>query len=240
MIQYESISKTGGRPVNEDSVGAVEKDGQMLFALADGLGGHGGGDIASALVVSKALETFESSDGSCDLSLCFVEGQNELMDEQRRRGRMGDMKTTLVLLMISENTAIWGHVGDSRLYAFDRTKIAFTTKDHSVPQMLVNTGEIEEKDIRNHPDRNRLLRVMGVEWETPRFELAELVGIAPGSSFLLCTDCFWELIDEDDMRRELKDASSPGEWLAEMEKIVLKAGDGRNMDNYSAIAVWNR
>jgi len=226
--------------MNEDSIGTLNKNGQTLFALADGLGGHGGGDIASALVVSKALEVFDSSTENCDLPFCFFEGQNALMDKQRRLGRHNDLKTTLVLLLMYGNSAIWGHIGDSRLYAFDRGKITFRTKDHSVPQMLVNTGEILEKNIRFHPDRNRLLRVMGIEWESPRFEISDPIPANVGSSFLLCSDGFWELIDEKEICRELKTASSPGEWLTGMERIIIRNGHGKNMDNYSAIAVWVR
>ena len=240
MIYYDSISKTGGRPVNEDSVGTLEKDGQYLFALADGLGGHGGGEIASALVVLKAMEAFDASAGKCDLPLCFNEGQDSLMEEQLRKRLQGAMKTTLVLLKIDADEAVWGHIGDSRLYAFEKDKLTIRTRDHSVPQMLVNTGEIRDKDIRFHPDRNRLLRVMGVEWETPRFEISEPSLLSPGLSYLLCSDGFWELIDEKDICRSLKAASSTGEWLAEMEQIVLSNGSGKTMDNYSAVAVWIR
>lgn len=236
MVSYAYISEKGNRINNEDNGGVFYHNGKYLFALADGLGGHRGGDIASTLVVSKALETYRSSQGDTDLAVCFEKAQSALMDEQQHQNV--DMKTTLVLISICNDRVDWGHIGDSRLYVFADGRVISRTNDHSVPQMLVHTGEISENDIRFHPDRNRLLRVMGVAWDTPRYELSCNNVSAPGTSYLLCTDGFWELIDENEMCRCLEQAETPDEWLTDMEKIVIKNGKGKNMDNYSAIAVW--
>ena len=112
------------------------------------------------------------------------------------------------------------------------------TLDHSVPQMLVNIGEIDEDEIRNHPDRNRLLRVMGAEWETPQYQYSEKIPLKKGQAFLLCSDGFWELITEKMMIRFLRRADSVDEWLDTMMDYVEEKGKEKNMDNYSAIAVW--
>jgi len=221
-------------------VASFERDGRYLFALADGLGGHGGGDVASELVVTKSLEVFEDAPPKDCLALCFTKAQDALMEEQRKRGAGAKMKTTLVLFNIEPDRVGWGHIGDSRLYVFHSCRVVIRTSDHSVPQMLVSTGEITEKEIRSHPDRNRLLRVMGVEWDNPRYQLAGEFPLIAGTSYLLCTDGFWELIDEKEMCRDLKLAETPEEWLNLMEKKVLKNGKGKNMDNYSAIAVFIR
>lgn len=114
------------------------------------------------------------------------------------------------------------------------------TKDHSVPQMLVNSGAIKEKDIRHHEDRSRLLRVMGTEWNTPKYQIMDEFDISAKSSFLLCTDGFWELIEEKEMGMCLKKSRSPKEWLSSMEQIIRQNGKGTNMDNYTAIAVFVR
>jgi len=79
---------------------------------------------------------------------------------------------------------------------------------------------------------------MGEEWDSPRFELSAEHHSTPGTSYLLCSDGFWELINEKDMCRYLKSSGNPIEWLALMEKKILKNGKNKNMDNYSAIAVW--
>lgn len=148
------------------------------------------------------------------------------------------MKTTLVLLMIDENNLLWGHIGDSRLYQFKNKKYVLHTPDHSVPQMLVKAGEITEKEIRGHADRNRLLRVMGIEWEYPQYEIAAIQKAEKQMNFLLCSDGFWELIEEKEMVKALKKAKSSKEWLDIMEQKILKNGKGKQMDNYSAIAVF--
>ena len=112
------------------------------------------------------------------------------------------------------------------------------TLDHSVPQMLVAAGQIKEKQIRNHPDRNRLLRVLGIDWDTPKYQIADAIAREKNQAFLLCSDGFWELIEEKKMQHCLKKAKTPEQWLKLMEEIVLKNGQGKNMDNYSAVALW--
>lgn len=93
-------------------------------------------------------------------------------------------------MYIDGNKVQWGHVGDSRLYAFAKNKVKLRTLDHSVPQMLVFAREIKEKQIRNHPDRNRLLRVMGIEWEKPMYELAEQTQLEKYQAFCCAVTAF--------------------------------------------------
>ena len=80
---------------------------------------------------------------------------------------------------------------------------------------------------------------MGIEWEEPMYELMAPMPLKKCQAFLLCSDGFWELIDEKEMCALLKKANSPQEWLLNMAEIVKANGVGRNMDNFSAIAVWN-
>ena len=105
--------------------------------------------------------------------------------------------------------------------------------------MITSVLSIKEKDIRHHVDRSKLLRVMGTPWETPRFSVSERIVLKPKDTFLLCSDGFWELIDEKQMIKLLKKSSSGGEWIEKMTQEVVKNGIGTNMDNYSAIAVIN-
>ena len=87
------------------------------------------------------------------------------------------------------------------------------TLDHSVPQMLAAIGEIKENEIRHHPDRNRLLRVLGTEMEEPRHQKSEWMEKQTHQAFLLCSDGFWELINEKKMEWCLKWAKSPEQWF---------------------------
>lgn len=238
MIQWAQLSEKGNRKINEDALAADVGGGHAFFALADGLGGHGVGEVASALAVQTSMQIGGSTGFSQRLALCMQKANQRILNQQMQTGQTGDMKTTLVLLHVEEKQAQWAHVGDSRLYFFANFRLCARTLDHSVPQMLVQVGDIKEKDIRHHEDRNRLTRVMGVEWDSPRYEVSGVISLTGAAAFLLCTDGFWELIEEKDMIRLLKKSTDPQDWLDKMQCVVEAGGRGKNMDNYSAIAVF--
>lgn len=239
MIAYELLSNKGDRGNNEDNIGMYQRDQEYCFVLADGLGGHGKGEVASLLGVETAVKVFAvEGAGEESLEVSFLNAQKEILDRQHLDVSARDMKTTLVILHIGEKNIWWGHIGDSRLYYFQHGKLVQRTLDHSVPQMLVAAGQLREKQIRNHPDRNRLLRVLGVDCDSLKYQLEEVKEREGKQAFLLCSDGFWELIEEKKMQNCLKKAKTPAEWLNLMEEIVRKNGEGKNMDNYSAIAVW--
>lgn len=240
VIKYAVFSNVGGRQINEDSVGVFQNGENYCFILCDGLGGHGMGDVASGLVVSVFEDQFQKADDVVNfLGQTFTASQDILMAEQKARNAQRKMKTTVVAVVTDDRNAYIGHIGDSRGYVFYKNKVKTRTLDHSIPQMLVLSREIKEDQIRNHPERNTLLRVMGVEWEEPMYELMSPIPAKKCQAFLLCSDGFWELIDEKEMCSLLKKASTVEEWLSNMVKVVQTNGEGKNMDNYSAIAVWN-
>lgn len=240
QVSYSDLSDQGDRVVNEDATGTFDRDhNRSCFIVCDGLGGHGKGDIASSLVVKAFSECYEKNGNGVDfLKKSFQEAQDRLMEDQVRRRAQHQMKTTAAVLFIENSIAYIGHVGDSRVYWFHRGKVKKRTLDHSIPQMLVLAKDIKENEIRNHPQRSYVLRVMGVKWEEPQYELLKPFRVGKHDAFLLCSDGFWELVNEEDMQTLLRKAESPDEWLKAMEERVKENGEGREMDNYSAIAVW--
>ncbi|PXX48924.1 serine/threonine protein phosphatase PrpC [Hungatella effluvii] len=240
MITYSLLCKEGGRQNNEDCTGMFEGREALYFALADGLGGHGKGEVASRIAVETSMEILSEEPAYSEDSLrkAFDISQQNIIEYQKADRMASDMKTTLVLLQVGEELIQWGHIGDSRLYYFQEKCLMERTYDHSVPQMLVAAGKLKEKKIRNHPDRNRLLRVMGIEWEQNRYELHDPIERNGNQQFLLCSDGFWELIEEKKMTSCLKKAGSPQQWIDMMEEVILKNGRKKEMDNYSAVAVW--
>lgn len=236
-LSYETLTNRGERRVNEDCLGVTVRADSVVFVLCDGLGGHGNGDAASSHVVSM-MDYCINKGMSVEDSI--IECQNTLLERQRVEHREDSMKTTFTCLVINGDNARFVHVGDSRIYWFEKGKYRLRSQDHSVPQMLVNSGMIKEEDIRHHEDRSRLLRVMGTEWNSPKYQWGEKIVLTKDSTFLLCSDGFWELIDEKMMTKLLKKSGTPGEWLMKMEQEILKNGRGTNMDNYSAIAVYVR
>lgn len=234
-ITYATLSNQGGRKINEDYLGCSENH---VFVLCDGLGGHGGGEIASRFVVEQILSSYKERGLSMEESIQYA--QDALLEKQERENAHNAMKTTMVCLELSDVEAKFAHVGDSRVYLFENGKYKSRSLDHSIPQMLVQRGIIKEKDIRHHEDRSRLLSVMGAEWNVPKYQVADHIRIDKNTTFLLCSDGFWELIDEKMMSSALKKSKTPEEWLAAMEQIIIENGQGTNMDNYSAIAVFLR
>ncbi len=240
MISYSIFTNIGDREINEDAVGAFENNGNYCFVLCDGLGGHGMGDIASACVKEVFGDYFAKTDDMSNfLGLAFSAAQDILMQEQVVMKAKRSMKTTATAIVIDDSTAYIGHIGDSRAYVFKSNKVKARTLDHSIPQMMVLSKQIKEREIRKHPDRNVVLRVMGVEWDEPMYELMPPVPLKKCQAFLLCSDGFWELIDENTMCTLLKKSDSVQEWLLSMADIVRQNGKDREMDNYSAIAIWN-
>lgn len=241
-MEYAMISNLGKREHNEDCVdGRIQTVNGVehgCFVLADGLGGHGRGEVASQLVVGISMDTFErTTEFECILQHILDEGQRELMEMQRRENAFQELKTTAVSLYVNNEFVYWAHIGDSRLYYFNQNKLIERTKDHSVPQMMVLSGELKENRIRRHPDRNRLLRVMGIEWSNPKYTVSEKIERKNGQAFLLCSDGFWENINERQMMKCLKKAKSAKEWLSRMDDIVQKNGKKTDMDNNSALVV---
>lgn len=239
-MDYAMFSKVGKRSINEDYIDVFQSSLGMVFVLADGLGGHGGGEIASQTAVEEVKKTFlNSSNKNIEYVLkeAFRAAHNMLKKMQNEVQKEDFFKTTLVVLIVSSKEIAWGHIGDSRLYHFEQNQLIERTMDHSVPQMLVNSGDIKEKSIRHHEDRSRLTRVLGAADETSEPYVSMKAPRTDDAVFLLCSDGFWELINEKKMRKCLKKISTADEWLAMMERIVLKNGRKKNMDNYSAIAV---
>ena len=239
MVTYKKISEPGTREINEDYVSIAEKGSQLVCVLCDGLGGHGKGEEASKLVASEIISFFVNNDNFIDrMDEAFDCAQKKLLEEQKVRSAKHEMKTTAVVLVVTDKEIRWGHIGDSRAYMFKKHRYKKRTLDHSVPQMLVLARDIKEKEIRNHPDRNKLLRVMGVEWGASSYVISKKIRRKPNLSFLLCSDGFWELIDEKNMSSLLKEnAGDVNKWVDSMCEVVKVNGQGKNMDNFSAIAV---
>ena len=238
MISYYSVTNKGDRRVNEDSIGHYKEKDIGLFIVADGLGGHGAGDIASHYVVEQYLMQYnEDYHDSAEryFSGVFTSVQTGLLDLQKQMNK--DMKSTAAAIFLTDKRLSICHIGDSRVYVFGKKKILYRTLDHSVPQMLASAGEIKEKNIRFHPDRNRLLRALGEEAAVVDYDMYSMNLSANVDGILICSDGFWEYVEERDMIRTLYKADGVEKWIADMEGLILKNGKDHTKDNYSAIGI---
>jgi PPM family protein phosphatase len=236
----DGISRVGGRQHNEDACGDLWLGEAGCWVVADGLGGHRGGETASTLAVQAVLASFQSNPEFSPAALRhhLEAAQQAILKVQKEQPDFAGMRTTIVVLITDSRQALWAHVGDSRLYCFDAGQIAFCTKDHSVVQAMVNAGELSPRDIRHHEDRNRLLRSLGNPNGDlhPEF-LPQGRTLYKETAFLLCTDGFWENVSEAEMEIDLAKAGSPRDWLAKMEDRLLERTT-EDSDNYSAITVF--
>lgn len=232
------LSHAGGRRTNQDCAGWREADGLTCWVLADGLGGHASGEVASEAAIEGALAAFEARPGTDAETLlrCIGRAQEVVRALAEGSDDLASMRTTLVALVASHEEARWAHVGDSRLYAFRDGYVDARTSDHSVPQALVEAGQIRPEEVRGHPDRNRLLRALGGP-DLPRATVSDGRDVRPGDAFLLCSDGLWELVDEEEMQQTLTAAPSPEGWLSEMERLLVSRASGHH-DNYTALATW--
>ncbi len=240
-LEIAVLSRTGGRSVNEDACGYWPGPGVCYCVLADGAGGHGGGDVASKLVVQETLGWFRDRP---DCSAAAVEAAMRCANEalvvgQTSDQKLAEMRATVVVLAVDfeNHLASWGHLGDSRLYCFRQAQIVAQTRDHSVVQSMVDAGYLQPHELRTSPDRSKLLNALG---DRDGFEPAvERVPfpIQSQDKFLMCSDGLWEYVEENEMQETLGESASAEEWLRTLESRVLARGHA-GQDNYSALAVW--
>jgi PPM family protein phosphatase len=233
------VSRMGGREINEDYCGFLELDDAACWVVADGLGGYQGGEAASRVAVDAALDSFRANTNlsTAALQSHIDAAQQAVLQAQKAQPRLSTMRTTIVVLVTDSKRACWAHVGDSRLYCFEKGRIVFCTRDHSVVQAMVDAGELPPDQLRHNEDRNRLLRCLG----NPSGELRPTIlehpwNLAEDTSFLLCTDGFWEKITEIEMEVDFTKSEASGEWLAWMTDRVMDHVT-EDSDNYTAIMV---
>jgi serine/threonine protein phosphatase PrpC len=222
------LTEPGSRPVNQDAVAHTD----CCWVLADGLGGHGGGEQAARIAVETVVGQASAGEG---LQSFFLAANQALIAAQQARPALAQMRTTLVVLLITNEQATWGHIGDSRLYHLRHARIAAQTLDHSFAQTLAGSGQIPSQAIRFHEDRSRLLRTLGTPACQPEF--AAPVPLRAGDAFLLVSDGFWEPVTERELEIEFAKSGTPREWLERIRARAF-AAPITDRDNLSAIAVF--
>lgn len=234
-IDFAACSLGGTGKENEDFL-CVHNGDVSCFALADGLGGHSDGALAAQLAAQTACRSCENaSEVSLELaSRCFTSAQCAVVNAQKEQGVT--CRTTLTLLLTDGRRAVYGHIGDSRVYHVRRKRIVSRTLDHSVPQLMVNMGTITEDALAHHPDRNRIIRAVGGEDDSFQFELSPILQINKSDSFLMCSDGFWEWIENKDITDALAAARDASEVLERLSRLSSQRAE-LPRDDSSAILV---
>jgi serine/threonine protein phosphatase PrpC len=235
------LSRVGGRARNEDACGYWTSDHAACCVVSDGAGGHGGGDVAARTVVAEIVREFSGGPQvSAQAITAFIRNANAVLRERQHSAPgLHDMRATVAVLAIDcrREFALWGHVGDTRVYGFRDHGVHFQSHDHSVLQRMIDAGYGDPSLLRSHPRRGVLLHALGGDDPVPPTPIAEQPQfLRDGDAFLLCTDGLWEYVSETRMVEERAAAADAAGWLAALEAEVRRtAGPGN--DNYSAIAV---
>ena len=230
-LNFAFYSDVGGRSNNEDSYIAKKIDNNYLFIVADGLGGHDGGELASRAVVDS-IEEYILKHKEFNIATA-VEFANRVVINMQTATN-SKMKSTVVIAYVTPRKTYFAHVGDTRVYAFKGNSIISQSIDHSVPQLAVSTGEITPDGIRSHTNRNVLTRALGAS-KNVKVDVTELDN-SEYDSLLLCSDGFWEYVLENDMISTKRASHSAEKWLCKMRAIQLENSPS-NCDNNTAIAV---
>ena len=242
-LSWTRINDIGKRPSNQDTVGEAFNDPLAIFVVADGAGGHEGGEVASRVAVDAILACFvqQPAFGSQAL-LSYAECASA--DVARRKlaePRLADMSTTVASLLVdrARGEALWAHLGDSRIYLFRNARLHAMSKDHSLTQQLIDAGYARAEHLRIHPQRNILFAAIGAEGDTGIELSAGTTRLLSGDALLLCSDGLWEWVMEADMERTLAQSSSTEQWLAAMCRLADDniVNSGKVRDNYSAYAI---
>lgn len=237
-MKEAKLTNRGGREKNEDAIGSFAQNGIYCAVLADGLGGHGGGEVASKMAVDIVLECFKAqSEVSEEIMYAYLEAaQNAIIEEREISPEWRTMATTAAVLVTDGKKAVVAHCGDSRIYRFKKDKIQEITDDHSVAFASFKAGDINFDQIRTSPDQNKLTRTLS-NGEKFKPEISTIKKLPNNTVFLMCSDGLWEYVDEDFMEYSLKNCTGPKDWL----RLLLDQRQKNapyDADNYSAIAIF--
>jgi serine/threonine protein phosphatase PrpC len=236
VFRASQFSGTGGKPKNEDACMFGQRQGFFVAAVADGLGGHGGGDLAAEAALGVVAAAFDKLFpwSSEKIEKLFYDMNEAVLEKQADRLKM---KSTAALFLTDGSSSVFAHLGDSRIYHFRGGAILYQSLDHSASQLAASLGDITPGEIRFHEDRNILLRCLGNEGEVKPAIRLEEGALFPGDTLLLCTDGFWEYVTEDEMLETRIKSGDPDTWLAAMTAVIDKKAQPGH-DNYTAVAVF--
>ena len=234
LITTASYTDIGGRPHNEDAVGikALGQD-RACVVVADGLGGHGGGDRASQTAARVICDGWAGGSTTASLTALVQQAHREILAMQTPVCRM---KSTVAVLTLEQRSAKWACAGDTRLYHFANGQLVFQSRDHSASQIAVALGQITPDQIRFHEDRSRIFRALGIDGDL-NVDTGEKELERGKHAFLLCSDGFWEYVYEDEMQKTLLVSATPQDWLDRMRWILQRRIPSDN-DNNTAAAAW--
>lgn len=233
-------SELGARRVNQDRMGYSYTRDALLLALADGMGGHKGGEIAATIALQALSHLFQShatpfiKKPERFLEDAFQKAHNDIIRYSTLNQLPDAPRTTVVACLIQHNTAIWAHCGDSRLYWVRQNKLLGRTRDHSHIEFLIAKGRATEYERTTHPDRNKLYNCLGAQ-QPPQVEVSRPASLLPGDVIMLCSDGLWSMLPDADIVRRLA-SQTVVQAVPDMISTALEVA-GPKADNTTALAI---
>ena len=219
------------RQLNEDSCYQPEA-GERFCAVADGMGGHNAGEVASALAVQTYAENMRAVRRVTAEALknAVARANEAVYRASQESPEVSGMGTTFSALAMEGPNAFIAHVGDSRIYLVRRGALMQVTIDHTLVEEMVLKGLITVREARVHPKRNIITRALGTE-ESVQIDIVQM-GTRPGDAFFLCSDGMTNYVDE---REILRTAMSEREWPEKLKHLVSIALENGGADNITAL-----
>ncbi|MCM1371208.1 MAG: Stp1/IreP family PP2C-type Ser/Thr phosphatase [Clostridium sp.] len=223
------------RTHNEDSVIIVKNNtGEFLLAVADGMGGHKGGEIASSIAIShigdkfKELDSIGTKDDAIDWIRKEVSEANRLIYEYTAQNPESQgMGTTLVLALLTHEFLIFGNIGDSSGYVYKDKMIHKVTTDHTLVNLLVKSGDLTPEEAKEHPRRNVLMRALGASTKV-EMDIIDVETDVDG--VFLCSDGLTNMLDDSQIAKVLSEKLTIEEKL---NKLIIKSNNRGGTDNIS-------
>ena len=232
MSQYfrsVALSDVGlHRTENEDSGWA----GAKVLAVADGLGGHAAGEIASSLAIKRISQLEKNSlnqrNAETTVVDTFTEINNALAVEMKNQSELRGMGTTLTVLVLGKDKHFLAHLGDSRAYLIRDGKLIQLTKDHTVVQELLDQGRISPGEVDGHPQRSFITKALMGAGQHERPDFMELE-INQGDFLLLCSDGLAGVVDEKNIAKAIAAHGVSEQTLSELKELAYKKGAPDNL-----------
>ncbi len=229
-MKITSVTDPGcKKTVNEDTV-ILHEGRYPIFGIADGMGGHVGGAIASAEAAKTMIDTLAMSvPNEEDIRAAFRKANMMLLDMQREDRGLNGMGTTLTVIWCDEHRAVLGHVGDSRAYLLRDDKLTQLTRDHSLVNDLILQGSLTPEEARVHPYRNMITRAVGTE---PGLDVdVDSFELKTGDRFLICSDGLTEYFEDPDILSEMNHRSIKHAAERMLAEVLRRGGH----DNISIV-----
>ena len=217
------------RENNEDSyLISQPENGVVILAVADGMGGHNAGEVASELAIESIREfSFDFKEGILKQIKTVVENANQnIFNVAKDNKKYKDMGTTLTMSIIQNNQLHYGHVGDSRIYIFNG-KLKQVTTDHSLVNDLIESNSIRPDEAFNHPKKNIITQALGIDKDVK--VQTDKVEVNENSIIMLCTDGLTDMIRFENIENILQQDKNIKDIIEELGSKALKNGGSDNI-----------